>query len=134
MQPKMTMRFSKPIVGEVITVKCYDCRETFTGTVTPSDAWVDSNHFSMTSELPEYKHFPIRMIHLDRVDTLKYEKDIRPKKEKKVVRATHKVTGSSGNTYIVTQEGDVFHCTCPGYKWRKACKHIKLFEGVDKAL
>ena len=56
------------------------------------------------------------------------------KKEKKVVRATHKVTGSSGNIYIITQEGDVFHCTCPGYKWRKACKHIKLFEGVDKAL
>ena len=129
----MTMRFSKPIVGEVITVKCYDNRETFTGTVTPSDAWVDNNHFSMTSELPKYKHFPIRVIHLDRVDTLKYEKDIKPKKEKKVVRATHKVTGSSGNVYIVTQEGDVFHCTCPGHKWRNTCKHIKLFEGVDKS-
>ena len=64
------MRFSKPIVGEVITVQCYDNRETFTGTVTPSDTWVDNNHFSMTSELPEYKHFPIRVIHLDRVDTL----------------------------------------------------------------
>ena len=124
------MRFSKPIVGEVITVKCYDCRETFTGTVIPGDAWVDNNHFSMTSGLPDYKEFPVRVIHLDHVDTLTYKKDIEPEKEKEIVCATHKVAGSSGNTYTITQEGDVLHCTCPGYKWRNTCKHIKSLEGL----
>ena len=124
------MRFSRPIVGEVITVKCRNSRDAFTGTVIPSDSWVGNNRFSMTSELPDYKEFPVRVIHLDRVDTLTYEKDIEPEKEKEVVCETHKVAGSSGNTYTITQEGDVFHCTCPGYKWRNTCKHIKSLEGL----
>ena len=122
------MRFSRPIVGEVITVKCRNSRDAFTGTVIPSDSWVGNNRFSMTSELPDYKDFPVRVIHLDYVDTLTYEKDIEPEKEKEVVYATHKVAGSSGNTYTVTQEGDELHCTCPGYRWRNTCKHIKLLE------
>ena len=34
-------------------------------------------------------------------------------------------TGSKGNTYYVTVEDGNAKCTCPGYKWRGLCKHVK---------
>lgn len=37
----------------------------------------------------------------------------------------HKVLGSKGNIYTVTDEGGAWSCTCPAAKWQKAeCKHI----------
>ena len=37
----------------------------------------------------------------------------------------HKVPGSRGNVYTVTDEGGAWSCTCPAAKWQKAeCKHI----------
>ena len=33
---------------------------------------------------------------------------------------------SRGNTlYKVTSKGNLIYCTCPGYYYRKACKHTK---------
>ena len=33
---------------------------------------------------------------------------------------------SKGNTlYKVTTKGNLIYCTCPGYYYRKACKHTK---------
>jgi hypothetical protein len=34
-----------------------------------------------------------------------------------------KVKGSKGNTYTVKAVGDRFVCSCPGFKYRKKCKH-----------
>ena len=34
------------------------------------------------------------------------------------------VQGSSGNTYTVKQIGHRLVCSCPGFKYRKKCKHI----------
>lgn len=37
----------------------------------------------------------------------------------------HKVLGSKGNIYTVTNEGGAWSCTCPASKWQKGeCKHI----------
>jgi hypothetical protein len=33
-------------------------------------------------------------------------------------------TGSKGNTYVVTVDGDDIACTCPGYRFQGKCKHI----------
>lgn len=35
------------------------------------------------------------------------------------------VAGSNGNKYTVTKVGDVFKCSCPGYGFRRKCKHSK---------
>lgn len=37
-------------------------------------------------------------------------------------------TGSRGDKYIVTKEDNVYNCTCPGYKYRGECKHVKELE------
>ena len=37
---------------------------------------------------------------------------------------TYEVQGSTGSTYTVTQDGDTWTCTCPGFGWRRKCRHI----------
>ena len=33
-------------------------------------------------------------------------------------------TGSKGEIYYLTEEDDGWVCTCPGFKFRGACKHV----------
>jgi len=37
------------------------------------------------------------------------------------------VTGSRGDLYIVRLEDGVYSCSCSGFKFRGACKHVKEF-------
>ena len=37
-------------------------------------------------------------------------------------------TGSRGDRYIVSKDEGVYNCTCPGYKYRGECKHVKEVE------
>ena len=34
------------------------------------------------------------------------------------------VNGSKGNTYLVIRQKGLYNCTCPGYTYRKTCRHI----------
>ena len=34
------------------------------------------------------------------------------------------VAGSKGNKYTVTREDGEYRCTCPGFFYRKNCRHI----------
>lgn len=38
---------------------------------------------------------------------------------------TWTIEGSKGSKYIVEKDGDVYTCTCPGFKFRGACRHIE---------
>lgn len=42
---------------------------------------------------------------------------------------TWDVVGSKGSHYTVTRIGSDYTCNCPGFGWRKHCKHI---DGVAK--
>lgn len=39
-----------------------------------------------------------------------------------------KVEGSKGNTYELTKTNGKWSCTCPGFEFRKICKHVKHIE------
>jgi len=39
---------------------------------------------------------------------------------------TWQFTGSRGDAYTVTRQGTKYSCTCPGFTFRKNCKHTKL--------
>ena len=38
---------------------------------------------------------------------------------------TWSVKGSKGNTYTIKLSGGTYSCSCPGYGFRRNCRHIK---------
>lgn len=38
------------------------------------------------------------------------------------------VEGSKGAKYVVEKDGSVYTCTCPGFKFRGACRHAQEVE------
>ena len=45
----------------------------------------------------------------------------------------HKVLGSRGNVYTVTDEGGAWSCTCPASKYQKGdCKHITALKSETR--
>jgi hypothetical protein len=42
------------------------------------------------------------------------------------------VEGSNGNKYTVTKIGDKFKCSCPGYGFRRKCKHSQRIAENEK--
>lgn len=49
---------------------------------------------------------------------------IRPAAPKPVAKQTKRVTGSSGKVYILErQPNGKWSCSCPGYQYRRFCKH-----------
>jgi hypothetical protein len=54
-----------------------------------------------------------------------------PKEELVLVGETHRVAGSKGAVYTVTNDRGTWTCTCPSAKWQKAeCKHIVQLKSV----
>jgi hypothetical protein len=48
-----------------------------------------------------------------------------PREELIPVGETHRVAGSKGAVYTVTNDRGAWTCSCPSAKWQKAeCKHI----------
>ena len=45
-------------------------------------------------------------------------------KEQRPAGQTWTVTGSKGNSYIVSLELGAWSCTCSGFKFRSQCRHI----------
>ena len=46
---------------------------------------------------------------------------------------TYKVPGSTGITYTITISENSINCSCPGFTYRRRCKHTdkNLYEGVN---
>jgi len=60
--------------------------------------------------------FPIRMIWKENI--------VGYKKPKKIKPTTWRVKGSKGNYYQVSNINNSWECTCPGFSFRRTCKHI----------
>lgn len=55
-----------------------------------------------------------------------------PREELVLVGETHKVPGSKGAIYTVTDDAGVWSCTCPASKWQAGeCKHIVQLKTVS---
>jgi hypothetical protein len=122
-------------VGQTVTIKVrnalYDVRdryangyvgpefEEYTGTIM-REKYFENDEIGITTGNPK---FPFRRINMKRIvavndATVEYT----PVKSN---RETITVQGSKGNTYIVTKENGKATCTCPGYGFRKTCKHVQ---------
>ena len=122
-------------VGNTVTVKVrnslYDMRDRYangyvgsefneyTGIVV-HEKWYGDDKIGLTTDM---KHFPVRVLSLANiVEVMGAKVDYTPVKS---TRETITVQGSKGNTYIVTKENGKVSCSCPGYGFRKTCKHVQ---------
>lgn len=48
-----------------------------------------------------------------------------PKTETKPVGEVIEVEGSNGRKYFVSKFGNGWTCTCPGYMFRRKCRHVE---------
>ena len=122
-------------VGNTVTVKVrnslYDVRDRYAnGYVGPEfneytgivvhQKWYGDDKIGLTTDM---KHFPVRVLNrANIVEVMGAKVDYTPVKSS---RETITVQGSKGNTYIVTKENGKASCTCPGFGFRKTCKHVQ---------
>lgn len=86
--------------------------------------WLHDRQFCMTGD----DDWPIRVIHMDLVDDIELlsgsyknvNTDVR----------VFEVAGSKGSKYTVTSNSKGWSCTCPGFQFRKQCKHISELSAV----
>ena len=91
---------------------------TYYGELVATPKWVEYPAIAMTTDNPKF----IRVLAKDIIvsvddEAFKAEK-VNPNKRE------FKVTGSKGDTYTVTVEGNHKSCTCQAFMFRRNCKHI----------
>ena len=132
----VNMAFTKPAVGSRIRVRIRDAQwyaripiNTYEGTVVPSAKFDATNTFSMTTGYPAYRKFPVRTLELDRVVEIIYEDGTaadqapvaeQPKEQVFVVKSS-----KPGKDYTVIYQNNSWTCDCPGFQFRRACRHIQ---------
>lgn len=98
----------------------------YEGTVVAPFKWLNDREFCLTGT----KDFPIRVINISSVIDIKVLKG----KLKTIVtdNKVWNVKGSKGNTYTVTRNSSKWDCTCPGFTFRKTCKHVSELSSNKK--
>lgn len=124
--------------GQTVTIKVrnilYDVRHRYangwvgpefneyTGTIM-REKWFLPNEIGITTGDPK---FPFRRINLERiVEVNDAAVDFAPADVEE--RQTKTVQGSKGQTYVVTKDHGKVYCSCPGFTFRKTCKHVQEF-------
>lgn len=90
----------------------------YTGTVM-RQKWFKPDQIGLTTGDPNH---PFRVINIERIVEVGGFKVDYSETENKTITKT--VQGSKGATYVVTKNGNNVHCTCPGFSFRKSCRHI----------
>ena len=130
------MTYQRPAIGSVVEVATkwpniyyYDPNpweyKVTAGTVVPSNPWDAPDTFCVSTG---DKDWPKAVIPMHRVASILYHSG-KPEDGKAVENSTVKVLkveGSKGNVYTVTKEGARYTCTCPGFTFRKQCKHLGM--------
>lgn len=128
--------FEKPKPGDVITVAVryknhilwregeWDDRRYENVTVVPSDSWDKPDSFCIPAE--NHPYINKRSISLSNVIELVVNGQAGKVATQSETRFAH-VKGSKGALYEVTIVGKhAKSCTCPGFTYRKHCKHLAM--------
>jgi hypothetical protein len=92
----------------------------YTGTVM-REKWFDSEEIGLTTDDPSFKFRRIMRHRIVEVNNKQVDY-IKPVEEKRIEIT---VRGSKGNSYTVVKEKGKKSCTCPGFGFRRTCKHIE---------
>lgn len=118
-----------PTIGSVIKVKIKDSfgprmippypdNRVYEGKVVKSYPWLSDRQFCMTGD----DNWPVRVININSVIDLNVISGSVKKINTEI--KSFEVMGSKGNKYIVTSNSKGWTCTCPGFQFRRQCKHI----------
>ncbi len=77
---------------------------------------VSADELALTTGNPEW---PVRVIRRDRILSI----DGRSVAHAQVSVETRIVKGSKGQDYVLTRNGGRWTCSCPGFQFRRSCKH-----------
>jgi len=89
--------------------------------------WDPPNTFRVENKTP-YRSVPERTLSIINIAKLKRGNSVYTRKFKtgNLKRTKIKVTGSTGNEYTVALENNIpISCTCPGFHFRKNCRHLQ---------
>jgi len=95
----------------------------FEGTVVPSYKWLTDRQFCMTGD----DTMKIRVIDINLVSDIELISGSMEEVDTNV--KVYEIAGSKGNKYIVTKSNKGWDCTCPGFQFRKQCKHVSELSG-----
>lgn len=94
----------------------------FEGTIITNPSWVSSNNICIIADIPpKMRIIPKHLV-------LEIDNTIQETKIAKNKDVTVEVNGSKGAVYIVTKQNSKLTCTCPGFGFRKTCKHLKALD------
>ena len=88
----------------------------YTGTRVPAPKWAEPGAVCIVD------HKGLHIIPAEWIEECSEEVTVPAIPESKRV---YVVSGSKGSSYSVTIDGNQRTCTCPGYGFRKDCKHIR---------
>jgi hypothetical protein len=93
---------------------------TYTGRVVRDHRAIKPGQIGLTTDEPI---FDLRVIDVERIvgvnDTV-----VTPLEKTEPTVKTWTVQGSKGKTYTVTLDHGRYDCSCPGFQFRKSCKHV----------
>jgi hypothetical protein len=85
------------------------------------EKWFDADEIGITSDSLNIPFRRIKRHNIVEVNNSPVEYVI-PAVEKRIEM---RVSGSKGAVYTVVKENGKAHCTCPGFGFRRTCKHIQ---------
>ena len=95
--------------------------EEVTGVVIKSPSWLAPN---MIAIAPGANGQPFRVVSTNHIVE---SGEVIVTKTAEEVR-TWTIKGSKGNEYTVMRTANGYSCTCPGFTFRKSCKHLSMVE------
>ena len=98
---------------------------TLTGSIIPNASHITSDHITLLDP----KTHTIHTIHKGDILTGYDTQGFTPRNMP--ASTIHKVTGSTGNLYTVTQTNDIWTCECKGFQYRKDCAHIRRLKELN---
>lgn len=115
---KVRVTTSRPnyVVGREDDVSVYE------GIVLQPERWLTADQFVLSGD----DHIRIRIISVKNVIDLRNESgnELMQADEVEETTKTWIVLGSKGKEYTVTRREGKMTCTCPGFQFRKQCRHI----------
>jgi hypothetical protein len=115
----ITFEFPSHVIGTATVNKT-----TITGVVEKATRFTPPNFVRIVTDVDS----PVRVreIPLERITNIEHA-DGRVAQRNKIQynTKTWTVEGSRGSKYVVTQTKNSWSCSCPGFQFRKTCRHIK---------